>query len=187
MRSASPSRSVYVSPLVGTVRLIRHLAQSVRQPCYTLTHAILICWQRVHAADALTRTSSRSHTSIQTGGLRVWMRSAHCRLSPRASNEFFLLVPRLPSWPQGRGVRPRLYDSFSSPPFPCHSSMIVMRLVAHRTHRALFRAAGSPLLHSRVYVDLDLRDLFWSGLLASICSRMEARLWPSYFPLWMSR
>ena len=145
MRSASPSRSVCFSPLAGTVRLLRRLAQSVRKPCYTLTHAIPICWQRVHAVDALNRTSSRSRTGIQAGGLRVWMRSALCRLSPRASDEFFLIIPRLPSWPQGRWGTPLTLRLVSTTSFYCHSSMTVMRLVAHRTGRATFTASSSPV------------------------------------------
>jgi len=121
------------TPLVRTVRLNSHLTRSVRKLCYILTHVILICWQRVHAVDALNRTSSRIRTGIQAGGLRVWVRSALCRLSPRASDEFFLIFPRLPSWPQGRWGTPLTLRLISITSFYCHSSMIVMRLVAHRT------------------------------------------------------
>jgi hypothetical protein len=73
--SLHPRRGPYAcTPLAGTVWPIGPLARSVRKPRYATTHAILISSQRVHASDALNGASSRSHTGIQAGGLRVWMR-----------------------------------------------------------------------------------------------------------------
>ena len=67
--SLHPRRDPYAcTPLAGTVRPGGPLAQSVLKPSYVTTHAILIIWQRVHALDALSGASSRSHTGVQAGG-----------------------------------------------------------------------------------------------------------------------
>jgi hypothetical protein len=74
-RSLHPRRGPYAcTPLAGTVWPIGPLARSVLEPSYATTHAILISSQRVHVSDALNGASSRSHTGVQAGGLRVWMR-----------------------------------------------------------------------------------------------------------------
>jgi hypothetical protein len=89
----------------------------------------------------------RSRVGIQAGGLRVRMRSALRRLSARASDGLFLLVPRPPSWPQGRWGTPlALLASFLHLLSFCRSSIIVARFVAHRTVLASFPAHGSSNL-----------------------------------------
>jgi hypothetical protein len=73
--SLHPRRGAYAcTPLAGTAWPIGPLARSVLEPSYATTHATLISSQRVHASDALNGASSRSHTGVQAGGLRVRMR-----------------------------------------------------------------------------------------------------------------
>jgi hypothetical protein len=79
--------------------------------------------------DGSPGLQSAWQAEVQTSSLRVRMRSALCCLSPRASDEFFLLVPRLPSWPQGRWGAPLslLLLFFSTPfllPFEHYSHML---------------------------------------------------------------
>jgi hypothetical protein len=59
------------TPLAGTVGFLVLLARSVRKPSYTTTHTSLIILQCVHAVDAVYGASSRNHTGIQAGSLRV--------------------------------------------------------------------------------------------------------------------
>ena len=81
--SLHPHRGLYAcTPLAGTVWPGGPLARSVPKPSYATTHAILIISQRVHALDALNGASSRSHTGVQAGGLRVWMRYCPLPLVP---------------------------------------------------------------------------------------------------------
>jgi hypothetical protein len=90
-----PRRDPYAcTPLAGTVWLYSRLARSVLKPSYLTTHAILISWRRVHAVDALNRASSRRHTGIQAGGLRVRMR---CCPLPLVPSGFRRVLPLCPS------------------------------------------------------------------------------------------
>ena len=93
--SLHPRRGPYAcTPLAGTVWPSSPLARSVLEPSYTTTHATLIISQRVHALDALNGASSRSHTGVQAGGLRVWMR--YCPL-PLVPSGFGRVLPPCPS------------------------------------------------------------------------------------------
>jgi hypothetical protein len=93
--SLHPRRGPYAcTPLAGTVWPIGPLARSVRKPRYATTHAILISSQRVHASDALNGAFSRSHTGIQAGGLRGWMR---CCPLPLVPSGFGRVLPPCPS------------------------------------------------------------------------------------------
>jgi hypothetical protein len=138
--SLHPRRDPYAyTPLAGTVWPIGPLARSVRKPSYATTHAILISSQRVHVSGALNGASSRGHTGIQAGGLRVWMR--YCPL-PLVPSGFGRVLPPCPSpaelasgslgyAPVSTGVIHHL--------LPRHLSITVTCFVAHRTGRERFR------------------------------------------------
>jgi hypothetical protein len=67
------------------------------------------------------------------------MRSALCCLSPRASDEFFLIVPRLPSWPQGRWGTPLSLLLFVRTSF-----LLPFEHYSHMLRGAQNRACQSP-------------------------------------------
>jgi len=138
--SLHPRRGLYAcTPLAGTIWPIGPLARSVLEPSYATTHAILIISKRVHASDALNGASSRSHTRVQAGGLRVWMR---CCPLPLVPSGFGRVLPPCPSpaelasgslgyAPVSTGVIHHL--------LPRHLSITVTCFVAHRTGRERFR------------------------------------------------
>jgi hypothetical protein len=142
-----PRRDPYAcTPLAGTVRPMGRLAQSVLEPSYTTTHAILISWRRVHAVDALNGASSRRPTGIQAGGLRVRMR---CRPLPLVLSGFRRVVPPCPAPAElasgSLGNAPGS-TGFLFPPFLFYrSSTTVTCFVAHRTGRKIFTLSGSSL------------------------------------------
>ena len=59
----------------------------------------------------------------------------------------------------------------------------VFPTVFPRTRRARFRAAGSPLTSSRIYLHLGIEESCITEETASSFSKTAARLLPSYMPL----
>jgi hypothetical protein len=130
--SAPPSWPVCLYPCSRNGLAYGPLARSVLKPRYPTTHAILIISQRVHALDALNGASSRSHTRIQAGGLRVWMR---CCPLPLVPSGFERVLPPCPSPAELASGSPG--DAPVSTDL-CLSSITITRLVAHRSRRAVF-------------------------------------------------
>ena len=101
------------TPLAGTVGFLVRLARSVLEPSYTTTHTSLIILQCVHAVDAVYGASSRNHTGIQAGSLRVWdevLPFAACPLGLQTSSSSWSLACRVGL--KVVGDRPCLYWLF---------------------------------------------------------------------------
>ena len=131
------------TPLAGTVGFLVLLARSVLEPSYTTTHPSLIILQGVHAVDAVYGASSRNHTRIQAGSLRVLdevLPIAACPLGLQTSSSSLSLACRVGL--KVVGERPCLYWLFFLPPFFCRSSMTVTYFVAHKTGLESFPSSG---------------------------------------------